>query len=84
VDLVRSTLLRNPRTIVVAFGNPYFLQQVPFVPAYMIAWSGFPPSQRAAARALLGIADISGRLPITIPPALRLGDGEQKAARAPR
>lgn len=84
VDLVRNALLRNPRTIVVAFGNPYFLQQVPFVPAYLIAWSGFPPSQRAAARALLGVADISGRLPITIPPALRLGDGQQKAARAPR
>jgi len=38
----------------------------------------------ADALLLLGIADISGRLPITIPPALRLGDGEQKAARAPR
>lgn len=81
VDLVRSVALRNPRTIVVAFGNPYFYQQVPFVPAYLVAWSGFPPSQRAAARALVGAAEISGRLPISIPPALRLGDGERRELR---
>jgi beta-N-acetylhexosaminidase len=84
VDLVRAAVQRNPRTIVVAFGNPYLLQHVPFVPAYLVAWSGFPPSQRAAARAIIGTADISGRLPISIPPALRLGDGEQRAARAPQ
>jgi beta-N-acetylhexosaminidase len=84
VDLVRAAVQRNPRTIVIAFGNPYFLQHVPFVPAYLVAWSGFPPSQRAAARALLGAADIGGRLPISIPPALRLGDGEQRAARVTR
>jgi beta-N-acetylhexosaminidase len=81
VDFIRHVSQRNPRTIVVAFGNPYFFQQVPFTPAYLLAWSGFPPSQRAAARALLGTAGITGRLPITIPPALRLGSGEARQAR---
>lgn len=84
VDLVRATTQRNSRTIVVAFGNPYFYQQVPFTPAYLVAWGGFPVSQRAAARALLGMSEISGRLPISIPPALRLGDGEQRELRAAR
>jgi beta-N-acetylhexosaminidase len=84
VDLVRSVTDRNRRTIVVAFGNPYFLRQVPFVPAYVIAWGGFPVTQRAAARALVGATDIVGRLPISIPPALRLGDGVQRSARATR
>lgn len=84
VDLVRTATQRNQRTIVVAFGNPYFYQQVSFAPAYLIAWGGFPPSQRAAARALLGITDISGRLPVSIPPALRLGDGEQRQSRVAR
>jgi beta-N-acetylhexosaminidase len=82
VDFIRHVTQRNPRTIVVAFGNPYFFQQVPFTPAYLLAWSGFPPSQRAAARALLGHVGITGRLPITIPPALRLGSGEARQARA--
>jgi beta-N-acetylhexosaminidase len=84
VDLIRGITVRNARTIVVAFGNPYFFQQVPFVSSYLIPWGGFPPSQRAAARALLGVTSIRGRLPISIPPAMRLGDGEQRSARAPR
>ena len=56
---------RNP--IVVAFGNPYFLQQIQGVPAYVVAWGGFAPSQLAAARAILGDAPITGKLPISIP-----------------
>jgi beta-N-acetylhexosaminidase len=84
VDLVRTIAQRNPRTIVVAFGNPYFYQQVPFAPSYLIAWGGFPPSQRAAARALLGVTAITGRLPISIPPSLRLGDGEIRDASVSR
>jgi beta-N-acetylhexosaminidase len=78
VDLARAVVERNPRTIVVAFGNPYLYQQIPFSPTYLVAWSGFAPSQRAAARALLGLSDITGRLPISIPPAMRLGDGETR------
>jgi beta-N-acetylhexosaminidase len=84
VELVRALVQRNSRTIVVAFGNPYFYQQIPFVPTYLLAWSGFPPSQRAAARALVGAAPISGRLPVSIPPALRLGGGELREPRTPR
>jgi beta-N-acetylhexosaminidase len=79
VDLARAVVDRNPRTIFVAFGNPYLYQQIPFAPTYLVAWSGFAPSQRAAARALLGLSDITGRLPISIPPAMRLGEGETRA-----
>ena len=63
------------RPIVVSFGNPYLLQQVRTVPAYLIGWGGFPVSQQAAARALLGSAPIVGRLPIAIPPVAPLGAG---------
>jgi beta-N-acetylhexosaminidase len=74
-QFLRDLALRHPRTIVVAFGNPYLLQQVPGVSTYMVAWGGFPVSQTAAARALLGAAPITGRLPISIPPLLRFGSG---------
>ena len=84
VDLARAVVEQNPRTIVVAFGNPYLYQQIPFAPSYLIAWSGFAPSQRAAARALLGLSDITGRLPISIPPAMRLGDGETRSRNTAR
>ena len=58
---------KGKRPIIVSFGNPYLLQQIPWVPAYVVAWGGFPPSQIAAARALLGKQAITGRLPISIP-----------------
>lgn len=64
---VQRLTTKGKRPIVVSFGNPYLLQQVPWVPAYLVAWGGFPPSQLAAARALLGKQHISGRLPISVP-----------------
>jgi beta-N-acetylhexosaminidase len=76
VDFVEELVRRGRRPIVVAFGNPYLLQQLPDVPAYVAAWGGFPVSQRAAARALLGVAPVSGRLPISIPPLMQIGAGE--------
>jgi beta-N-acetylhexosaminidase len=72
---LRELVQRHPKTIVVAFGNPYLLQQVPAASTYLVAWGGFPVSQTAAARALVGNAPISGRLPISIPPLLRFGAG---------
>jgi beta-N-acetylhexosaminidase len=75
VEFVRGLIQRHPRTILVAFGNPYLLQQVPTVSTYLVAWGGFPVSQAAAGRALIGAAPITGRLPISIPPLLQFGAG---------
>ena len=67
VDFIEELRRRNEHPIVIAFGNPYFLQQIPDVAAYVVAWGGFPVSQGAAARAVLGTIPMSGQLPITIP-----------------
>lgn len=75
VDFVNATARGPAPLVVVAFGNPYLLQQVPNVQAYAIAWSGGAPAQTAAARALAGRAGISARLPIAIPPLANLGSG---------
>jgi beta-N-acetylhexosaminidase len=72
---IRDLIQRHPRTIVVAFGNPYLLQQTPAASTYLVAWGGFPVSQTAAGRALIGAASIRGRLPISIPPVLHFGAG---------
>ena len=79
-NFVRTLVERGRKPIVVAFGNPYLLQQLPWVGAYLVAWGGFPVSQVAAARALLGSAPISGQLPISIPPLANRGAGESRAA----
>jgi beta-N-acetylhexosaminidase len=81
-NFVQTLVQRGRKPIVVAFGNPYLLQQIPLVGAYLVAWGGFPVSQTAAARALLGTAAISGHLPISIPPHAMRGTGEERPARA--
>jgi beta-N-acetylhexosaminidase len=67
--------------VAVSLGSPYLLDAFPSVPAYVLAWNGSMVSQRAAARALLGTAPITGRLPVSLPPHHRLGEGIQRPAR---
>ena len=80
-SFVQTLASRGRKPIVVAFGNPYLLQQLPWVGTYLVAWGGFPVSQVAAARALTGAAPITGRLPISIPPYAAIGVGEERPAR---
>jgi beta-N-acetylhexosaminidase len=81
LDLVRQLAERGARPVVVSFGNPYLLQDIPQAPAYMVAWGGSSLTQRAAADALLGRAPITGRLPITIPGAAAMGAGLTRPSR---
>lgn len=61
--------------VVVSFGNPYLIRDFPDVQAYMLGWSNSGASQRAAARALFGTFEISGRVPTRIPPLFDIGAG---------
>jgi beta-N-acetylhexosaminidase len=72
---VISFMQKLRRPIIVALGNPYFLQQVPWAQSYIVGWGGFPVSQQAAARVMLGLAPATGRLPISIPPYVPYGAG---------
>jgi beta-N-acetylhexosaminidase len=80
VAFIQSLSAGHMPAVLVAFGNPYLLQQVPAVGVYGIAWSGAAASQTAAARALAGRAPIVGRLPISIPPVARRGEGLRRGA----
>ncbi len=61
--------------IVISFGNPYLLTAMPTAPTYIAAYSPYPVSQRAAARALMGEIDITGKLPVTLPGLYPRGHG---------
>ncbi|MGH9842303.1 MAG: glycoside hydrolase family 3 protein, partial [Blastocatellia bacterium] len=61
--------------VVISFGNPYMLAAMPDAPSYLLAYNPFPISQRAAAKALLGEIEISGRLPVTLPGLYPRGHG---------
>jgi beta-N-acetylhexosaminidase len=67
--------------VAVSLGSPYLLDSFPSVPAYLLAWSNAGVSEAAAARALLGTAAIRGKLPVSMPPHHRAGEGIDRAAR---
>ncbi len=77
-SFVTQLATRHTRPVVIAFGNPYFLTQVPAIPTYLVAWGGLPVSQVAAADALAGVNSIVGRLPVSIG---GFGAGQGLAAR---
>ena len=61
----------------ISFGNPYLLQNFPGLRTYVVAYGDMPSLQEAAARALLGQIDITGKLPISLPGLYPRGTGIQ-------
>ncbi len=56
--------------VVVSFGDPYAPGALPGAATYLLAWQPRgAPAQRAAARALAGLAPVTGRLPVDVPAA---------------
>ncbi|HEU4628665.1 MAG TPA: glycoside hydrolase family 3 N-terminal domain-containing protein [Gemmatimonadaceae bacterium] len=74
VDSVAHTV---PTTLV-SFSNPYVIRQFPSVGAYLATYGRGEALERAAARALAGLAPITGRAPISLPGYFRRGDGLQR------
>jgi len=79
--LVDELTKRDLPLVAVSFGNPYLLSAMPAVKTYLAAFSPYPVSQRAAARALLGEIAINGALPVAIPGIAPRGTGVKVAKR---
>jgi beta-N-acetylhexosaminidase len=73
---------RNKPLLGISFGNPYLLMSFPKLQTYLVAYGDMPSLQKAAAMAVLGKTDISGRLPISLPGLYPLGAGIQIRAGA--
>jgi len=71
---------RQTPLIGISFGNPYLLSSFPKMQTYLVAYGDMPSLQEAAAQALLGQSDITGRLPISLPGLYPRGTGIQLAA----
>jgi len=61
----RIALLPVPH-LAVSFGNPYLIHEMPALETYLCAYGVQPVLQLAAARALFGEAEITGKLPVTL------------------
>lgn len=76
-ELLREALRANRKVVGISFGNPYLLTAFPEMQAYLVAYGEMPSLQRAAARSILGIQNVRGRLPITLPNLHPRGTGIQ-------
>jgi len=63
------------RAIFVAMGNPYLIRQVPRAGSYLVSFGVGETLERAAARAVMGLAPITGKSPVSLPGFFRRGDG---------
>jgi beta-N-acetylhexosaminidase len=69
------------RTIVLAMGNPYVVQDFPAIENYLCAFSNATVSETAAIKAIFGEIPIGGHLPVTIPGVASRGEGIERPAR---
>jgi len=75
--ILREALAANKKVIGISFGNPYVLGAFPEMKTYLVAYGDMPSLQRAAARSVLGLQDITGKLPISLPGLHPRGTGIQ-------
>jgi len=74
-EFIDSLARKTPRLIVTSFGTPYLIRAFPEIPTYLVTYSSQTQMQKAVAQAILGRANITGRLPITIPDIAERGSG---------
>jgi len=67
VQAVKALAAGGAKVVVVSFGSPYFLQNFPEVGGYLCAYRQPAEAQAAAAKALFGEVEVSGKLPVTLP-----------------
>jgi len=70
---IEALVARQP-TVLISFGSPYLISQVPDVGSYILAWAASATSELAVANALTG-APITGKSPIFIPRGGVIGTG---------
>jgi beta-N-acetylhexosaminidase len=80
VDILRELLSKNKKVVGVSFGNPYILGSFPDLKTYLVAYGDMTTLQRASARAIFGMLDITGKLPISLPGLYPRGTGIQMSA----
>jgi len=71
---------RTRPTVAVLLGSPYVVESLPEAASVLLAWGGREISQGAVSRALLGDADLRGRLPVALPTGEGIGEGIEVTA----
>ena len=75
-EFIRSLMGKTNRIILASLGTPYLIQEFPEISTYLCAYKSNSVMQKALVSALTGQAEISGKLPVTIPGVANIGDGQ--------
>jgi beta-glucosidase-like glycosyl hydrolase/CubicO group peptidase (beta-lactamase class C family) len=82
--LMSATARAAKRSHLVVFGTPYVAEDAPARSTVYLAYGDGLAEQRAAADAVTGRADVSGRTPVLVSAQIPVGSGSSRAARYPR
>lgn len=74
--LLTDLAARKP-TLLISFGSPYIISQVPAAGSYIIAWTNSPVAETAVGMALTQRIAIGGTTPTPIPPLFPIHSGIQ-------
>jgi CubicO group peptidase (beta-lactamase class C family) len=74
-NIIKKLIAAQKPLIWVAFGNPYVFRFEPEIGTFLCAFSYSENSQIAAAKALAGEIRTAGRMPVSMPPYSKVGDG---------
>jgi beta-N-acetylhexosaminidase len=71
-----DNVARSKKPVVtIAFGDPYVLGRIPLGDGVIATYAGLRKSEEAVGRALIGMSEVPGKLPVTIPGTFKRGDG---------
>jgi beta-N-acetylhexosaminidase len=74
-EFLTSAFTLGKPAILISFGNPYIVMDLPKVDAYVCGYSEAEVMQQAVAEVLFAESPAEGKLPITIPGMYKFGDG---------
>jgi len=76
-SLIQQTNSAHAKTILLAMGNPYIINDLPETNCYLTSYGLADVSQAAIVKAMFGEININGKLPISIPNTpYKFGDGK--------
>ena len=71
-----AALIKGPAPVaLISFNSPYLLRNFPNVAAYAATFSPTVTSETAMAKAIVGEIPIQGKMPVSIPGLVKIGDG---------
>jgi beta-glucosidase-like glycosyl hydrolase len=73
--VLSELIAKHKKIIGISFGNPYILDSFPQLQIYLVAYGDMPYLQRSAVKAIFGMQDITGHLPISLPGLYPIGTG---------